>query len=577
MAKQDRYCDQDVAVEIEVDNKAPSMPAFERPIWQLDQEINETGVMIDKPLVERANTLVDYAKVQLNRRLYELTGGAVERASMVRKLAKWVNARGVECTTIGKGDQEDLIFRAGVIADDDIIQAIEIRRSASKTSTSKLERMLDCVCADGAIYFQLHYFGAHTGRWAGRLVQLQNLYRTDEERDGKDIDITLDLLQRIPDTRELHDALMAVLGDVMTPIAKCMRRFIIARPGNRLIGGDLSNIEGCVNAWLADETWKIDAYRAYQEGRGPDLYVVTYAKSFGVDVSEVTKPQRQLGKVEELALGYQGSVGAFYTFTQTYLMKLDDILPVVRASATPDEWDRAMFLFGLAGKRFQYELTREMWAALRIIVDNYRKANPKIVQSWWDRQDAAITAVGNPGNVVECLDGKIRYLSDRGFLWCMLPSGSVRAYCDPMLVTKDDSFVMFGDGTRHGRDEYEAEDWNKLIVNPDVDYYKRIRNQVQYKGYHGTKRVWGFKNLYGGLQCENDVSGTSRDILVAGMFRAKAAGYKTVLTVHDEILCEMPIGRGSKEELRQIMTAREYWYAGLPLAASTWEGSRYEK
>jgi DNA polymerase len=579
-ARLDAYCDQDTVVECEVDDKATALPAAERAVWELDQTINERGVQIDIPLVRRAQAVVQHAKAELDRRMSALTGRAVEKASQVGRLAAWINLRGIPCTTVNKGAQAELLLQAANISDAAVIEAIEIRRSASRTSTSKLDKMLSCTCADGRAYFQLHYHGAHTGRWAGRLIQLQNLMRIDEDRDGKDVEIAMSLLETTHDIVELHDLIHLIVGDVMTAIAKCMRRFVIAKPGHRLVGGDLSNIEGCVNAWLAGEEWKVKAYIEFQAKRGPDLYKLTYAQSFGVDVSEVQPLQRQIGKVEDLALGYQGSVGAFYSMSQTYQVNLYEILPIVRAAADAATWDKALWVHSLTPAFGRHGLERDVWVALKIVVDRYRKSNPNITQSWWDRQDAAIEAVSSPGSVASCLEGRIKYVSARGFLWCQLPSGRLLAYCKPGLVRKDDSFAIW-EGVRYERSDFEEPAWLHFIKQPDVDYYERVRNQVLYEGYKSdrgsTKKVWGVHALYGGLQCENDVSGTARDILVGDMFRLEAAGYPLILTVHDEVLSEVPIGRGNAEEVRALLTQGESWTAGLPLAAKTWEGPRYEK
>lgn len=283
----------------------------------------------------------------------------------------------------------------------------------------------------------------------------------------------------------------------------------------KLVGGDLSNIEGRINAWLAGETWKVSAFRDYDAGTGHDLYVLAYARSFGVSVDKVSKADRQLGKVMELALGYQGGVGAFQTMAAAYGVRVTD--------------DRA----------------GELKAA-------WRDAHPAITQSWWDLQDAAIDAVANPGCIVPVLNDRIRYKVDRGFLWCRLPSGRVLAYAAPRIV------------------------WGSIKRADGTTLEKR---QVEFEGVDSITKRWGPQRTYGGKQCENIVQAIARDVIVEAMFRAEAAGFPIVLTVHDEILAEVPESSTlhGPEALERIMCECPKWAAGLPLAAKAWEDKRYVK
>lgn len=571
------YCAQDVVVESEVDATALHLSANERIVWERDQLINDRGIQLDRPLIERAQKIVELAKATLDKRMRELTNNEVPKATQTAALAVWINSRGVPCTTVRKGAQEELLLHAEANGVPEVVEAIEIRRAASKTSTAKLWSMIDCMCADDRARGLLHYHGASTGRWAGRLIQPQNLYRVDEERDGRDIERVIEILQRDLPPQEAHDQIEIIVGEPMELIAKSMRRFIIAKPGRKLVGGDLSNIEGCVNVWLAGEEWKIKAYQDYQNRIGPDLYKLAYAKSFNVPPEEVVGQKRQIGKVMELALGYQGSVGAFYTMSQTYLLKLSTLLPIIQEATDPATWDKALWLYSIAPAMRRYGLPRELWAGLKVIVDNWRAAHPRTVQSWWDQQDAAIAAVAAPGEVTSCCDGKIQYVCDRGFLWCQLPSGRMLAYCRPYLNTKDDSFLMLEDNTRVEADEYTDVEITALKKVPGIEYHQRIRKQVLYEGYAGATKKWGTHALYGGLQAENNVSGIARDILVGGMLRAEDAGYPVVLTVHDELLTEPLADHGSPAELQALMVQGEPWTAGLPLAAKAWEDMRYVK
>jgi DNA polymerase len=188
-------------------------------------------------------------------------------------------------------------------------------------------------------------------------------------------------------------------------------------------------------------------------------------------------------------------------------------------------------------------------AQARRIVGGWREANPEIVASWRELQDAAIEAVGRPGLVVSCMGGRVQYRSTGSFLFCRLPSGGVLSYPSPTVERKSKTIV-----TEDG-DEVEINRWG-------VSYW-------------GTKKGWRKLDLYGGAQCAHVVSGTARDILAAGMHRVEAAGYPLVLTVHDEGLSEVDQDFGSAEEYAEILARPEPWMAGLPIVAKGWEGPRY--
>jgi DNA polymerase len=503
------YCDRDVETECVADAALPPLSDVERRVWVLDQTINDRGVMIDRASVERALDVVGEALRRADERMWWLTDGEVRKCSEVAKIVAWLNKRGIPCESVAKGEIEDIVLMSGLMGDDTAEEVVRLRRAAGKTSTSKFKAMLNSVCADGRVRGTLAYHGAGTGRWAGRLIQPQNFPRIDAEKELSDILRIVELLALPRGPKEICDLIEMMVGPAMEWLSKCLRAMLIAGPGKKFVSGDFSNIEGRVNAWIAGENWKLDAFRAYDAGTGPDLYRLAYARSFGVDIADVSKADRQVGKTMELALGFQGGAGAFITMGANMGVHVAD--------------DRAK------------ELVRA-----------WRDAHPNITQSWWDLQDAAIEAVGAPGIKVPCLNGKVQYLAANGFLFCQLPSGRVIAYAHPKLV------------------------WTETAAG-----HQRI--QIEYWGVDSYTKRWCAQRLYGGVQSNNVVQGTARDLMVEAMFRMEDAGYPLVLTVHDELLSEVAEDFGSADEYQRLMSVLPAWASGLPVATAAWEDTRYVK
>jgi DNA polymerase len=520
------YCDTDIRAEAEVDLMLPQLSASERAIWLLDQTINERGVMVDAVSCEAAERAVEYARKRANERIWYVTGGDVKKTSEVAKILAWLNKRGIPAESLQKGDMEELVLKADVIGDPDAEAVVRLRRAAAKTSNDKYVAMTRSAGPDSRVRGTLAYHAAATGRWAGRLFQPQNLPRLDHEKDGADVEFIVRMLERNETPDEIVEALDVLTGDPLGTLSKCLRAMLTAGPNHKFVGGDFSNIEGRLNAWFAGEEWKLDAFRAFDNKTGPDLYNLAFARSFGVPIHAVKKSDRQVGKVMELALGYQGGKHAFQKMGANYGVHVTD------------------------------ERADELKAA-------WRGANPKITQSWWDLQDAAIEAVGSPGSKVALLDGKVTYLAANGFLFCRLPSSRVIAYAQPRLTKVE---------------------MTRTILDEDGDAVEvpaGFKFRVDYNGLDSVTNRWSTQTLYGGKQCNNVVQGAARDLMAEAMLRAERDGYPVVLTVHDELLCEVPceppLGLRDEDILASIMGTVPSWATGLPLAAAAWEDKRYVK
>lgn len=555
------YCDTDVEAETSVDELLLPLSEWQRASWVMDQRINERGIKIDIRAVEKLVHVVELAKKAADVAMRQLSGREVKKCSDVKGIIAFLNKRGIATDSLRKQDQEDLMYMADLHGSEVSRQVIELRRASSKTSTAKYAAMLACVSADGRIRNLLQWHGAGTGRKAGRLVQPQNFPRVDADSDEPvKIAWLHELINSDRNPREIVELIEAVYGPLepLALLSKALRSMFIAALDCVLIDADFANIEGRVNAWLAGEEWKLEAFRAYDRKEGPDLYRVAYSRAFGTALEAITKAMRQLGKVMELFLGFQGSIGAF--FGPTSNVDPYKVEPVVRAATTPEQWERTRELYHKKGTN-RFGLEEAQWTALKILVDNWRASNPKIVASWWEYQDAAIEAVASPGTVVACVGGKVAYYCDGRSLWCVLPSGRMLHYSSPEL---EQTWV-----------EYEG-------FNADGSPKGRWKRSVTVEGYDGTTKQWVRYSLYGGIQCENIVQAVAFDLMEQACMRVEDAGYPVVLTVHDEILAEVKKQdvrmRGlGVEKFAQLMGQGEPWSVGLPIAVDAWMDIRYVK
>lgn len=409
------YCKQDVLVERELYHRLPKLSPSEQKIWQIDFEINQRGIGVDTIAAENARKLIGQEKSRLDSEMVALTKNAVASTTAHLQLAKWVKEQGVDCEGMAKDNITELLSRGDALPPV-VRQALLLRQEAAKSSTAKLESMMARVGHGSRIRNTMQFHGSGTGRWAGRGIQVHNFPRPTIKQ--VDIEAILSYLA-LPDlTLERRRELIAeTYGAPTTAIANCLRGFLCAAPGKVLIGADWSNIEGRKLAWLAGEEWKLDAFRGFDAGILPDIYVQTYAASFGVDLVSVDDSMRQVGKVQELALGYQGGVGAINTMAKP------------------------------SGRMFTEEQAEEMKNA-------WRQRHPKIVQFWSSLESAAIEAVLRPGQKIT-VSNKISYLKNGSFLWCQLPSKRVIAYPYPEIRQFETPWGQMKDGlTYMGEDPY---------------------------------------------------------------------------------------------------------------------------
>jgi DNA polymerase bacteriophage-type len=319
--------------------------------------------------------------------------------------------------------------------------------------------------------------------------------------------------------------------------SNAIRGCIVAPPGRKLVIADLANIEGRGLAYLAGETWKIQAFRDFDAGTGPDLYKLAYARSFNVDPAMATGQKRQIGKVMELGLGYEGGVAAFLTFAAVYRMDLEELADAVHSTAPKDALARAYGMWEWATKkRRTLGLPQNVYVACETLKHAWREAHPATTSLWADMGDAVVKAIVNPGQCFVVRQLKVQ--RDGAWLRIRLPSGRYLCY-----------------------------------INPKVE-----DGQITYSGVNQYTRQWGRIKTYGGKLVENAVQAWARDVLAYNMREIENAGFEIVLTVHDELLTETDDNKArTVDDLVDFMSQPPPWAEHCPLAAAGFETYRYRK
>ena len=479
------YCKRDVDVEKSIRRKLHNfpIPESEMELYRLDQRINDRGVLVDMKLVRNAVSCERLHKEVVTKRAYELTG--LENPNSVAQLKGWLGDMGMEAESLSKKAVAEMIAET----DGEVEELLRLRLLMAKTSVKKYEAMERSVCSDGRVHGMLMFYGANrSGRWSGKNVQIQNL----PKNDIPDLELARDLVKqgRFEDVEMLYDSTPNVLSELI-------RTAFIPKPGCRFVVADFSAIEARVMGWLSGEEWVLDVFRG--DGK---LYEMTASRMFGIPMTEIGKgsPERAKGKVASLACQYGGSTGALVSMGALDMGLTEEELPPLVAA--------------------------------------WRKANPHMVQFWWDVDAAAIKAVREKQKTKV---GKIIFEYKSGILFITLPSGRKLSYVKPRMAVN-----KFG------------------------------RDGLTYEGISENKK-WSRIETYGPKLVENIVQGTARDLLAEAMLRVEEKGYPIVMHCHDEIIAEVPEGTGSVDEMCEVMAVQPEWAVGLPLRADGYECSFYQK
>ena len=366
----------DVETEMAIQDRMRKYPVPEE-VWSqyhLDQQINDRGIGVDRTLVRGAIGIDKRSREELTARLQELT--MLDNPNSVQQMKDWLAANGLQTDTLGKKQVAELLKTAP----EPLKSVLVLRQQLAKSSVKKYQAMENAVCADGRVRGCFQFYGARTGRWAGRNIQLQNLPQN-----------------RMPDLEQArslvragdYDSVRLLYDSTPDVLSQLIRTALIPNPGKTFFVSDFSAIEARVIAWLAGEQWRQQVF-----AEGKDIYCASASQMFGVPVEKhgVNGHLRQKGKIAELALGYGGSVGALKAMGAIEMgLKEDELKP---------------------------------------LVDAWRNANPMIVKLWWE-VDRAVTRAVIDKTATETHG--IRFTCQSGMLFITLPSGRRLAYVKPRI------------------------------------------------------------------------------------------------------------------------------------------------
>lgn len=499
------YNAQDVYTEMEIENRLSRFPVpdFVQKQWETDLIINIRGVAVDMDFTIGALNIGAWEKAELSSEAVEISN--INNPNSVKQLLKWLNEEideDIDLVNLKKETVSEFLKMGG--HNDAVRRMLELRQELGKTSTKKYDAIQNCVGPDNRVRGLLQFYGANrTGRWAGRLVQVQNLPRTYTEP--------------IVPAREFikqqnKNALRLVYGSVFDTLSQLIRTAFIATPGNVLIDADFSAIEARVISWLAGQEWRLEVFRTHGK-----IYEASASQMFHVPIERIVKgnPEyalRARGKVAELALGYQGGVGAMRRMDTGH--NLDDLSD----------------------------------AEIQDIVDQWRLANSRIRDLWYEMNDAALQVIQFGGSVrVRCLTLSREYDSQNNatYMTIALPSGRKLYYVNPGVTNNQ---------------------WGGL--------------SIVYAGLEQTTKKWKMIETYGGKLTENVVQAIARDCLAEAIEHLESAGYPIVFHIHDEVVIDIkPYADDNRmlEDVKTIMTQPIPWAPGLPLGADGWVGEFFRK
>lgn len=522
----------DVRSESLADDKLPPLIPEELDMWKVDQQINARGVHIDRESTNKLWAFVQDQVEQMTAEVARLTGGKVKAATEVAKMKAWILEQGVALPDMTADTVAATLKRKDIPTP--VRKVLEVRAVAGSASVKKLPAILRRLSRDNRLRDLFMYHGGHTGRWAGRGPQPQNLPSsgpmvvacncgayfapgvgfcafcgTHESLLPGAIEWNINAVEHCL----AHIELIPILypDDPLAAVSGCLRGLFVASEGCRLICSDYSAIEAVVLAQMAGEEWRLEVFRTHGK-----IYEMSASKISGVpfedmmahkrDTGEHHPLRKKIGKVGELASGYQGWIGAWKAFGADKFMDDEEIKDAIL---------------------------------------KWRAESPAIVAFWKGVEDAAVAACLEPWTSHRFRDLEF-FMDESGALKIRLPSGRCLTY-------------------------------NKMQAIPDVKWGKPC-HVLEFWAVESKTKQWLPHETYGGKMTENIIQAVARDLMAFAIKNLERAGYPVVIHVHDECVSDVPSGFGSVEEYERIMATMPPWAQGWPVrAAGGWEGLRYRK
>lgn len=523
------YCAQDVRTEAGVDGALGSKwIADERRVYLLSEKINDRGIKIDVEFVRLAAKAVADYQAHMAQQMKARFGIA---PAQIMELQKFCAARRVELPDL-RADTVGEVLAFPEVYPDDVVEILRMREKAAGNSPKKFAAMLRAVCSDGRIRGMFSYCGAsQTGRWSGRIVQPQNLPRPTMSYE--------DTLKAMDALRAAGGAWDALGDDPLGVLLNCIRPSLIPGRGGVFTVGDESAIEARVVAWLAGEK---EPLRIFGE-EGGDIYLHAAESIYHRPVTKADKPERQIGKVATLALGFGGGKHAFVTMGRGYGV----LVPEEEAEAIKVAWRKA------------HGRIVTLWAVLDAMALKACGA-----KSWDYRPAQTILDLGHYDFVTARLEELgIGFAMSKGHLFAQLPSGRTIAYPNATaerVLAPALKKIIYERLLKEGKTPAEAE---------ASAHEGAMRRRVSFYSPKGASMVRD--GTYGGKLSENLTQAIARDVIAEAMMRAR--DLPIVLHAHDEIVAE----GDHVEALKEALTRNIPWAPGLPLAAEVGTTERYWK
>ena len=558
------YCDNDVLTEMDLSKRIPDLSESELRIWQMDQRMNQQGVRLDFEMAEAAIDLGNRWKKILNKSLFKITG--IKAGTRRQQVKDWlVENEDLDLPNTAK-DTVEWYMNKGNLSKR-ATKVLTILRDVNKTSSSKYAKALkvgDPI--EHKTRDVVMYYGAHTGRWAGQGIQLQNF--PSRGLVVKDFNEAAKLIKSraLDKIRELYGV------NVLQFLSHAVRGVIIPSEGKQLVVADYSSIEARCLLWLAEDEEGLELFR-----QGKDIYCDMAETLYGYTVTKKENPnERAMGKEAILGLGYCMGFLKFFTqclksgirFTQEevirimgkdnfvrYRRKMIDMLALRKPSpdASLEEKQRyaqsrksaAQYIKTLKEAREDPKKVIHELAFMKYVVDVYRQKFSAITAFWKAQEAAAIDAVRKPGKLIK--EGMISWKVEDDWLFCYLPSGRPIMYREPSVRMQKTS-------------------WGES------------KPSLRYMHQDGKTKQWCSTHTYGGKIVENITQAVARDLMAEALVRCDAhPKYTPTMSVHDEIVCEVDTGQGDAKEFEELMCRLPKWAKGCPVEAEVEILDRYKK